>query len=708
MKVLIYPSLILLFTSCNTNNQSSTMEEKKIAPVCRINPKTLTIHGDTRTDNYYWLNQRDNKEVIDYLNAENSYSNFILKNTQNLQDSLYEEMRGRIKEDDSSVPFFSNDYYYCTKFNEGSEHPIYTRKKNLSDDEEQILLDGNRMSQGLEYFDIGGFEISPNNMVMAYSVDTLSRRMYDIKFKNLKTGEFLKETICNTTGSMEWANDNMSVFYTKKDPVTLRSNKIFKHTIGTDPINDVLIFEEKDETFDCYISKTKSSKYLVIGSSSTLTDEVQLIPADSPESKPKIFQKRTRGLEYGIYHHENKFFVQTNLNAKNFCLMECDEYATSSENWKTVIEARDSTLIEYIEIFKDHIVVCERYNGVLNFRVVNLKSKVEHYIEFPEDSYVAFSSANYNFNSNKIRLWYNSLITPGTTQDYNMDTKETIVLKQKEVLGGYEKSDYLTKKVWATSRDGTKVPISIVHKKDINLNGNNPLLLYAYGSYGYSMDPNFSSNRISLLERGFIFAIAHVRGGQELGREWYEDGKLLNKKNTFTDFIDCSIFLIEEKYTSKNRLYASGGSAGGLLMGAIYNMRPDLYNGIIAAVPFVDVVTTMLDEDIPLTTSEYDEWGNPNDSVYYKYMLSYSPYDNVEAKDYTNLLVTTGLHDSQVQYWEPAKWVAKLRALKTDNNLVLLKTNMNAGHGGSSGRFEYLREIALDYSFLLMLEGQTD
>ncbi|MDG2370314.1 MAG: S9 family peptidase [Flavobacteriales bacterium] len=704
MKLLTYPILILVFISCNNTNQTTTMEEKFLPPTCKKTPKKLTIHSDLRIDNYYWLKERENKDVINYLNEENKYTNAILKETEKTQDSLYTEMRNRIKEDDQSVPYFFNGFYYSTKYDKGSEHPIHTRKTTFEGNNEEVLLDGNKMAKGYDYFDLGGFEISKNNKIIAYSYDTLSRRMYNLQFKNLETGKLYPEIIKNTNGSMEWANDNKTVFYTQQDPVTLRSNKIFKHILGTDPKNDELVFEEKDETFDCGINKTKSQKYLMITSSSTLTDEVQYIPTDNPNEKPIVFQKRTRGLEYRVYHFEDKFYIQTNLEAQNFCLMECNEKQTSSENWKIVIPNRNETLIEYIEIFKNNILICERTDGLVNFRIINTENKNEHYVDFPEDTYVAYTSANFQFETNKLRFWYNSLLTPGTTYEYNMDTKERSILKQREIIGDFKSENYSCSRLWATARDGVKIPISIVHRKDILLDGNNPLLQYAYGSYGYSMDPNFSSNRLSLLDRGFIFAIAHIRGGEEMGRSWYEDGKLLKKKNTFTDFIDCSEFLIEKGYTNSNQLYGMGGSAGGLLMGAVFNMRPELYNGLIAAVPFVDVVTTMLDEDIPLTTSEYDEWGNPNDSIYYNYMLSYSPYDNVEAKDYTNLLVTTGLHDSQVQYWEPAKWVAKLRELKTDDNLVLLKTNMNAGHGGSSGRFEYLKEIALDYAFILMLE----
>jgi len=528
--------------------------------------------------------------------------------------------------------------------------------------------------------------------------------MYDIQFKDLNSNKIYPEIINNTTGSIAWANDNRTIFYTKQDTVTLRSCKIYKHILGTDPKNDELVYEEKDETFDCSVYKSKSDKYIIISTSSTLTDEFLLINADEPNSQPKVFHPRERGLEYRIYHYKDQFYVQTNLNAQNFCLMTCPENNTAKDNWKILIEPRTNTLLEYIETFENHLMICERTDGLLQLRIIDLINDTEHFVPTNDESYVIQSAANFELNTNKLRYWYSSLTTPGTTYEYDMDSKEHTILKQKEVLGDFNPENYISKRIWASSRDGVKIPISIVYRKDVAINGENPLLQYAYGSYGYSMEPYFSSNRLSLLDRGFIFAIAHIRGGEELGRQWYENGKLLKKKNTFTDFIDCSLFLIENNYTNKEKLYASGGSAGGLLMGAVYNMRPDLYKGMIAAVPFVDVVTTMLDESIPLTTSEYDEWGNPNNKEYYEYMLSYSPYDNVEAKEYTNLLVTTGLHDSQVQYFEPAKWVAKLRELKTDNNLVLLHTNMKTGHGGASGRFEYLKEIALDYAFLFMLE----
>ena len=707
-KIALIFSLIIFLGSCDLNQsakKSNEMTENITIPVCKKQAKSLTTHGHERIDNYYWLNQREDQEVIDYLNTENEYTDQIMEPTKKLQEKLYKEMRGRIKEQDESVPYFLNGYHYLTKYNEGSEHPIFSRKKENLIANEELLLDCNQLADGYDFFDFGSFEVSPNNQLMGYSYDTLSRRMYDLRFMDLSTKKLYPETINNTTGSLAWANDNKTVFYTKQDPVTLRSCKIYKHVLGTDSKNDELVYEEKDETFDCGVYKSKSDKYIIISTSSTLTDEFLLIDANEPNDQPKAFHPRERGLEYRIYHYKDQFYVQTNLNAQNFCLMTCPESNTAKENWKTLIAPRENTLIEYIETFEDHLMICERTDGLLQLRIIDLKTNKEHYVPTNDETYVIQSAANFELKTNKLRYWYSSLTTPGTTYEYDMDSKEHTILKQKEVLGDFNAADYVSKRLWAPSRDGIKIPISIVYKKGVELNGENPLLQYAYGSYGYSMEPYFSANRLSLLDRGFVFAIAHIRGGEELGRQWYENGKLLKKKNTFYDFIDCSLFLIDNKYTNKNKLYASGGSAGGLLMGAVYNMRPDLYKGLIAAVPFVDVVTTMLDETIPLTTSEYDEWGNPNNKEYYDYMLSYSPYDNVAAKDYTNLLVTTGLHDSQVQYWEPAKWVAKLRELKTDNNLVLLHTNMKTGHGGASGRFEYLKEIALDYAFLFMLEG---
>ncbi len=698
-----YLIILIIFTNCQSN-----MNNKIIAPICEVENKILSAHNDDRIDKYYWLKERENPKVIDYLSKENDYTDFQMKSTKDFQKNLFNELKSRIKEEDESVPYFYNEYYYWKKFEKGFEHPVYLRKSKNSDIKEEILLDVNEMSKAYDFFNIGDYDISENNNLMAYSYDTLSRRIYDIRIKDLLKNELLEETLQNTTGSIVFANDNQTIFYGKKDPQTLRSFQIYAHKLGTSQEEDVLIFEEEDETFSCYAYKSKSNEYIIINSSSTLSDEYRLIPASSPYETPRIFQKRERGLEYGIYHQGNQFYIVTNQDHLNFSIKTCNLDSTNKENWKEFIAGRENVLIEGLDVFNDFLVISERENGLTNLNVMNLENDSSHYIPFNEPAYVAGTSTNLMMDSNVLRFAYNSMINPGTLYEYNMLSKESKVLKEKEIVGGYNKQEFISERIWATGRDGTKIPMSMVYKKGIKKDGNNPTLLYAYGSYGYSIDPSFSSNRLSLLERGFIFVIAHIRGGEEMGRKWYEDGKLLKKKNTFYDFIDCSKYLIDEKYCSSSNLYASGGSAGGLLMGAIINMNPELYNGVIAHVPFVDVITTMLDETIPLTTGEYDEWGNPNDKKYYDYMKSYSPYDNISQKDYPNLLITTGFHDSQVQYWEPAKWIAKLRELKTDNHLLLLKTNMKTGHGGASGRFEYLKEIAFDYAFLFKLENITE
>jgi oligopeptidase B len=627
--------------------------------------------------------------------------------TKDFQGDLFEEMKGRIKEDDQSVPYKLRGYFYITRYEKGKDYPIYTRKKGSLDAAEEILFDVNEMAKGHSYYNLNGLNISEDNRLVSFGVDTLSRRKYNIYVKDLETGEILEENIPLTTGSAVWANDNKTLFYTRKDEQTLRSNQIFKHTLGTDQSEDTLVYTEEDETFGTYVYKTKSKKFLIIGSYSTLTTEFRFLHANKPNEEFKIFQPRERGLEYSVYHYDDSFYVLTNMeDATNFRLMKTSETLTTKENWVDMLPHRENVLIEDIDIFKKYLVVSERSNGLNEIRVIRWDNKEDYYLPFDNETYTAGVGGNPEFDTEILRYGYNSLITPSSTLDFNMATREKSVVKETEVLGGqFDKTNYESKRVWATSADGVEIPISMVYRKGIKMDGTNPFLLYAYGSYGATMDPYFSSVRLSLLDRGFIYAIAHVRGSEYLGRQWYEDGKLLNKKNTFTDFIDASKFLISEKYTSKDHLYASGGSAGGLLMGAIVNMAPELYNGVIASVPFVDVVTTMLDDSIPLTTGEYDEWGNPNDSQYYEYMKSYSPYDNVTAMQYPNMLVTTGLHDSQVQYWEPAKWVAKLRELKQGNNVLLLQINMEAGHGGASGRFEALKEVAMDYSFLFGLEG---
>lgn len=680
-------------------------------PNATIIPHSLEKHGHIRNDNYYWLNNRENPDVIEYLNQENVYYHQSTAHTKDFQKDLFEEMKARIKEDDESVPYFYNGYYYITRFEKGKDYPIHSRKKGNLQAKEEILFDCNEMAKGHAYFNLSGLSISEDNIWASFGIDTVSRRQYTIQIKNLVTGEILPIKLENTTGGSTWASDNKTLFYSRKDEVTLRADKIYKHKIGTTVEDDTLVYFEKDDTFDVSVYKSKSKKYIIINSSSTLTTEYQTVLAETPDAKFKVFQKRTRGLEYSISHFGNHFYIVTNKDkATNFKLMKTPENATSKGNWVDVIAHREHVLLEDIDIFKDYLVVSERADGLNKIRIMPWDEEGEYYLPFDSETYMAYTTTNLDFDTEILRYSYQSLATPPSVIDFNMKNKEKTILKEQEVLSldfesKFDKNNYQEERIWATATDATKVPISMVYRKGMKKEGATPTLLYGYGSYGVTMDCHFSSVRLSLLDRGFIFAIAHIRGGEDLGRQWYDDGKLLKKKNTFTDFIDCSKFLISKKYTSPNHLYAEGGSAGGLLMGAIVNISPELYHGVIAQVPFVDVVTTMLDETIPLTTGEYDEWGNPNVKKYYDYMLSYSPYDNVKAQSYPNMYIATGLHDSQVQYWEPAKWVAKLRVLKTDNNQLYLDTNMDAGHGGASGRFEAIKEIAKEYSFLLDLEG---
>jgi len=704
---------MMLFFACEQNQQNTdkvttttTMNSLKAnAPTAKQVAKEMTIHGDTRIDNYYWLNQREDQEVINYLEAENSYTDEVMKHTESFQDKLYNEIVGRIKKDDTSVPYKDNGYWYLTSFEKGKEYPIHSRKKGSLDAKHEVMLDVNVLAKDFEYYSAAGLSVSPNNKLLSYGEDTLSRRIYTIKFKNLETGEMLSDIIPNTTGRAVWANDNKTLFYAVKDE-TLRSYKIFKHKLGTDASKDVEIYHEKDDTFGTYVYKTKSDKYIVIGSYHTLTTEVRLVNADTPDQPFKVFEPRDKVAEheYSINHFNDKFYIRTNLDAENFRLMETPENATGKENWKEVIPHRKDVLLEGTDVFKEFLVLSERKAGITQLRV-RPWSGAEHYIKFKDDAYLAYTSTNPEFDTDILRIGYQSMSTPNTIYDYNMKTKDMQQLKQQEVVGDFDSNNYKTERIFAKARDGAMVPVSIVYHKDTKIEGKAPMLLYAYGSYGNSMDPYFSSVRLSLLDRGFVYAIAHIRGGMEMGKQWYEDGKKLKKINTFTDFIDCAEYLTANNYADKDHLFAMGGSAGGLLMGAVVNMRPELWKGVIAAVPFVDVVTTMLDESIPLTTGEFDEWGNPKEKEYYDYMKSYSPYDNVEKKAYPNMLVTTGLHDSQVQYWEPAKWIAKLREMKTDDNVLLLHTNMGAGHGGASGRFKRHRETAREYAFLLDLAG---
>ena len=667
-------------------------------PIAEKIRKELIKHNHVRIDNYYWLNDKTNPKVIEYLKSENEYTSYALKHTEKLQEILYNEMVDRIKQDDRSVPYEDNGYFYYHKYELGMEYPVYCRKKENLEAPEEIILNVNELAKGFQFVNVTGLSVSPNNKILAYGVDTIGRRQYDIRFKDLTGGKLLPDIIQETTGNAVWANDNKTIFYSKKDH-TLRPYKIFSYKLND--AYDTEIYHEADETFGAYVYKTKSSKYIIIGSYNTLSNEYRFLEADNPSGEFKIIQAREKKLEYYVNHFEDHFYITTNLDAKNFRLMKAPVNRPSKKDWEEVIPHRENVLLEGIEIFKDYIVLQEREKGLKKLKIIKWKDNSSRYINFDEETYSIHISKNPEFNTDELRFVYNSLTTPASTYDFNMQTGEKKLLKQEEVLGGFDQTKYQSERVYAEAADGIRIPISIVYKKGIEKNKPNPMLLNGYGAYGISNDPNFNSMRLSLLDRGVVFAIAHVRGGQEMGRDWYDDGKLLKKKNTFTDFIACAEFLIRNNYTSPENLFAIGGSAGGLLMGAVSNMRPDLFKGIIAAVPFVDVLTTMLDESIPLTTGEYDEWGNPNDKNFYDYILSYSPYDNVEKKDYPAMLISTGLHDSQVQYWEPAKWVAKLRDIKAGNNLLLLYTNMSAGHAGASGRFEQYKLIALEYGFIL-------
>ena len=701
--------------ACNsyTNKKEDTMNWPDAkAPTAAVKQHLRTVHADTVNDPYYWMYDffgkgPDSTNVVNYLTEENAYTATMMADTKNFQQQLFTEMKSRIKEKDESVPVFKNGYYYYSRTEDGKQYYKYCRKKGSLSATEEILLDVDAMAEGKSYYAISGMEISEDNNLLAYGVDEVSRRQYTIKIKNLTTGEILTDAIENTEGDPSWAADNKTIFYTSKNKITLLSEKINRHLLGTPASKDVTVYEEKDKTNYIGIGKTKNDKYLLIYSQGTLSNEVRYLAANQPTGSFAVFQPRMKDVLYDVKSMDDKFLILTNLDAKNFRLMECPQDKTASANWKEVIAHDPAVLLESVDVYKDFYVVSERKNGLSQIRIHKTGSGNDDYVNFDEPTYAASVISTPDYNSKMLRYTYTSLITPGTVYDYNVDSKEKTVMKVREILGGYNKDDYETHRLFATAADGTKIPISIVYKKGFKIDGTQPVLLYGYGSYGNSMNASFNVNALSLLNRGFGYAIAHIRGGQEMGRAWYEDGKMMKKKNTFTDFIDCGKFLIKEKYTSPQHLYAQGGSAGGLLVGAVINMAPELWNGVIAQVPFVDVVNTMLDESIPLTTNEFDEWGNPTNKDAYDYMKSYSPYENIEKKDYPNLLVTTGLHDSQVQYFEPAKWVAKLRATKTGNQVILLHTNMEFGHGGASGRFDYLKDIALNYAFLFKLENIT-
>jgi len=701
-----------------SHNQPELTEAQFPAPPTAEKQTHITaIHGLQLEDDYFWMRLSDEQKeaaepdeqtakVVDYLNRENDYTKEVMNGTEAFQENLFNEIVGRIKQDDQSVPLLDNGYYYYSRYEEGKEYAIYCRKLGSLEAEEQVMLNVNEMAEGFNYYAVGGQSVSTNNNLLAFSVDTVSRREYTLQFKDLTTGEVLADRIPGTTGGATWANDNKTVYYSKKDPITLRSSRIFKHILGTDASADVLVFEEADETFSCGIGKSKSEQYLMIASYSTVSNEWRYLDANTPNGEWKIIQPRERNLEYSCSHYGEHFYITTNRDAKNFKLVRTPIHATTYENWEDVLPHRDATLLEGVDIFKDYLVVSERTEGLNQIRVKRWDDAEDYYIQFPDPAYSAYVGANPDFDTKQLRYGYNSMTTPSSVFEMDMVSQATNLLKQQEVLGGsFDPANYESERVMVEARDGTKVPVSIVSRKGVKKDGNNPFLLYAYGSYGYSMDAGFSSTRLSLLDRGFVYAIAHIRGGQEMGRDWYEDGKMFNKKNTFTDFVDCGQAMVDLGYTSPQHLYAMGGSAGGLLMGAVINMAPALFNGVIAAVPFVDVINTMLDESIPLTTGEFDEWGNPKNKDSFDYMMSYSPYDNVTAQDYPHMLVTTGYWDSQVQYWEPAKWMAKLRDTKTGENLLVMDCNMETGHGGASGRFKRLRETAMEYAFFMMLEG---
>jgi oligopeptidase B len=714
------------FAACSTTDSEMSHSETPTAPDAKQIPLELTEHGDTRVDDYFWMRLSDEQknaetpdaqtqDVLDYLVEENDYIDAALKHTEGLQEVLFDEIVGRIKKDDTSVPVKDRGYWYYTRFEEGKEYAINCRKpageETKYDEctgEEEVMLDQNELAEGHDYFAVGGMGVSDDNRLLAFGVDTVSRRQYTVHFKDLSTGEMLEDEIPLTTGGATWAADNSTVFYTRRDPQTLRSYQVYRHVLGTSTEEDVLVFEETDETFSCGVYRTKSDAFLVIYSSQTLSQDYRVLSADDPTGEWQVVQPRERDLEYGISHYGDHFYIVTNWEAKNFRLMRTPVGATSKENWEEVIAHRDDVFLEGIEIFKDHLVVEERKEGLTQIRITNWDGSQDEYLEFNDPAYTAGPRSNPDFNTEILRFGYSSMTTPGSTFDHNMRTGERTLLKQQEVIDdNFSPDNYTSERLMVEVRDGVKVPVSMVYRKGTERNGENPFLLYAYGSYGSSMDPYFSSVRLSLLDRGFVYAIAHIRGGQEMGRDWYENGKLLKKQNTFNDFEDVGRAMVEMKYTSPEHFYAMGGSAGGLLMGAVMNQAPDLFNGVVAAVPFVDVVSTMLDESIPLTTFEFDEWGNPKNEEYYHYMKSYSPYDQVVAQEYPNTLVTTGYWDSQVQYWEPAKWVAKLRDYHKGDNLLLFHTNMDAGHGGQSGRFRRYRETALEYAFMMDLEGIT-
>lgn len=675
-------------------------------PVAKKIPHELEAHGQTRIDDYYWLRERNDPEVLAHLEAENAYTDAMLAGAASLRSELFDELKNRVQPDDSTVPALSRGYYYFQRFEEGLEYPIYCRRKGSVDTPDEVILDVNEVAEGHDFCSVRGVELSPDSNLMAWAVDTVGRRKYTVRITDLGSGALLPDVLPEVTGNLAWANDNRTLFYTRQDPETLRSHQVWRHRLGSDPADDLLVYEEADPTFGVAVWKTRSGKYILVHSEQTLASECRFIDADHPEGELRLVEPRERGVEYSVDHEGDRFLIRTNLGAENFRLMEAPVASPGRANWRELIPGREDVLLEAVDVFRDFMVVTERRDGLRRLRIIPWQGP-EIEVGFDDPAYQTWVDRNEEFATSVLRYGYSSLDTPRTVYDLDLETGERRLMKQDQVRGGFDPADYVVERLSVPARDGIAVPLSLVHRTGLARDGSNPLLLYAYGSYGASTDAGFRPEVVSLLDRGFVFAIAHVRGGQEMGRWWYEDGKLLQKKNTFTDFIDCGRYLVAEGFSSTDRMFAKGGSAGGLLMGAVANMAPGLFAGIIANVPWVDVVTTMLDETIPLTTSEFDEWGDPKQREYYDYMLSYSPYDNVAAQDYPALLVTTALEDSQVQYFEPAKWVARLREKKTDDNPLLFRCEMGAaGHGGVSGRYKRYEQTAMEYAFMLgVLDG---
>jgi len=676
-------------------------------PIAPKKPHTYSIHGDQIEDPYFGLRYKDDPEVMQYLEAENAYTEFVLKEYQQVREKLFQELKSRIKEDDSSPPAKSDNYYYYSRVEASKQYSIYCRKKDNLEQPEQIILDSNILAEGLSYFSLGIFNVSPNHEILAYSTDTDGSEQYTIYFKNLITGELLPDRLKNTYYTCAWGNDNQTFYYVILDE-NLRPYRIYRHRLGTDQTADELLYEETDGQFFIGLDKSQDDKYIFLTVDGKITSEVYFLSADDPQAKFQVIAPRQRGIEYDVTYHEGYFYILTNESAPNFRILRTPITNYDRANWTEFLAHDPEVLLEGIAEFKDYLIISDRYQGLERLRIYYFADGHIHNIQFDDPAYTVFGSANYEYETHILRFGYSSLVMPTTIYDYDLRTHTKTIVKQDEIPGGYDPSLYTSERIYATSHDGTAVPISLVYAKSLIKDGTNPLYLYGYGSYGMSLDAYFSSKRLSLLERGFVWAMAHIRGGAEMGRHWYENGKFLHKKNTFLDFIACSEHLINAGYTAKQKIVISGGSAGGLLVGAVLNMRPELYKAAIANVPFVDVLNTMLDDSLPLTQTEYDEWGNPHDRQFYEYIRSYSPYDNVTAQAYPHLLVTAGLNDPRVTYWEPAKWTAKLRATKTDQNLLLLKTNMDAGHGGASGRYEYLKEVALEYTFILLVFGLLD